>query len=190
MAAWTDRVEQLLYEGEEVLMQVGGDSVTVVLTTHRVLAFTPETDGPNFRAVERPNVTGIVEESVGSARFLESGIKAIVVGIVLIVAGFLVNFDRVFNSGSVDPNAAGNVGVGEVVSMIQVMQRLLSLVDDALLVFGAVITVAGGAVIGYYLRTREDVLTIQVAGDEDVQFPAGELSESDRSKLLGAIGRS
>ena len=190
MAAWQNRVDQLLYEGEEVALQVGGETAQVVVTTHRILVFTPETEGPNFRAVDRPNVNGVARDAIGPSQYLLTGTKALVVGIVLFAAGLFVDFGGLFGGQGVDTTAAADAGFADVVSMVTMLQRFLSLLDLGLVVGGALLAVAGLGLIGTYQSRREDAVVVEVAGDDDIRFPADGISQSERSKLVGALGRA
>ena len=67
---WVERAEGLLYEGESVRETVPVGAGGIVVTTHRLLAFTPDREGPNFRQVDRPNVDGAEVRTVGTFRFL------------------------------------------------------------------------------------------------------------------------
>ena len=49
MAGWKSRVDDLLYDGETARETVDVGTSRVVVTSHRVLAFTPDADGENFR---------------------------------------------------------------------------------------------------------------------------------------------
>jgi len=67
---WVERAEGLLYEGESVRETVPVGAGVVVVTTHRLLAFTPDREGPDFRQVDRPNVDGAEVRTVGTSSAL------------------------------------------------------------------------------------------------------------------------
>jgi hypothetical protein len=163
-------VDRLLFDGETVEedVPVGGDRL--VVTSHRVLAFLPTRDGSNFEAVHRPNVTGVRRESGGSSDQLERGLKAAVLGFVLLVGGSIVSFDGLLDGASVDAAAASQTGIGDVLGLLDVLNTVLAFVDDAL-VFGAILSLAVAAVaFTLYWRSRRTDVVIRVAGGEDVRL--------------------
>jgi hypothetical protein len=110
---WVDRADDLLFDGEAVEAEVAVGDGGVVVTTHRVLAFTPDREGPNYRTVDRPNVEGVDLTTKGTWAFLERGLKALVAGIVLIGAGQLISLDDLIGGVSLDSaGAAGQLGMG------------------------------------------------------------------------------
>ncbi len=90
---WVARAESLLYDGEVIEADVRLDRGGVVVTSHRVLVFTPDREGSNYRQVDRPNVEGVDVTTSGDWSFLELGVKALVVGVVLVAAGMTVSLD-------------------------------------------------------------------------------------------------
>lgn len=186
MAAWESRVEDLLYDGEGVQHQVGGEETQVVVTTHRVLTFTPETAGPNFRAVERPNVSSISRETDGETRWLVTAGKWLTVGVVLIVVGVVVDFEGML-AGVTMSQEAGQVGIGGIMGMFALLKTFFALVDDALLLGGALSALGGLAALGWYLNTRAETITIAVAGQDDIQLPADGLTDTEVAGLSEAV---
>lgn len=168
--SWQSHVDQLLYEGEQVLADTQGREAGVVVTSHRLLVFTPHTDGPNLRTVERPNVTAVTKRSSGDARWLTAGAKWFVTGLTLAIVGLLLDLDGVIGEVSTD-GTAGQVGVGWVTELFSVFNTVFSLLDDLLLVGGLVSLVAGLALFGWYWQTRADVLEIGLAGRSDIEIP-------------------
>ncbi|MFW5919801.1 MAG: hypothetical protein ACOCSF_06365, partial [Halanaeroarchaeum sp.] len=90
---WRERIADLLFEGEAVVETVDVDGNGVVVTSHRVLALTPDLDGSNYRHVDRPNVTGVRVETVGASRWLRRAFQPFVLGLVLLVGGWIVDLD-------------------------------------------------------------------------------------------------
>ena len=186
MAAWESRVDQLLYEGEEVRRQVGGESVGVVVTSHRVLAFTPETEGPNFRAVDRPNVTDVGRRTAGETRWLVNGVKWLVIGVFLLAGGALFDFEGLL--GDVDVSqGTGRIGLGGILGLFSLMRTVFALMDDAFLLGGAIAAAGGLVALGWYLQTRRTDITIAVAGEEDIHLPKAGLTDDDIEAIAAAV---
>jgi len=178
---WVDRAEELLYDGESVQEQVRVGDGGVVVTSHRVLAFTPDRAGPNYRQIDRPNVEGVSLTTSGEFTFLEQAIKAIVVGIALVVAGMTVNLDGLVSGISLDSGgAASAVGIGGMMGLLQGMLQLMAQLDDLMRLFGGLALAFGAIVLGVYLWSREELLVISVAGGDDVELTAPEEDVLDR----------
>ena len=171
---WVEQAESLLYDGESVQEQVRVGDGGVVVTSHRVLAFTPDREGPNYRQIDRPNVEGVSLSTSGEFQFLEQAVKAIVVGIALVVAGMTVNLEGLVSGISLDSGggAAGAVGLGQMMGLLQGMLSLLAQLDDLMRLFGGLALVFGAIVLGVYLWSREERLVISVAGGDDVELTA------------------
>jgi len=173
MSRWSERVEELLYDGETVDEQVEVGTAAVVVTSHRVLVFTPKGDGPNFQQVDRPNVTGVSLQAGGDAKFLRQAARAALYGLILIVTGVLLPLDDVL-SGVGLPSSTGQLGIGGIMGMFQQMLSLLRNLDDFMRLVGALLLLFAIVPMGVYLWTRERTLEISVAGDEAIRIPAPE----------------
>lgn len=170
---WVERAGDLLYDGEAVETQVRVGDGGVVVTSHRVLAFTPDREGPNYRAVDRPNVEGVDVTTSGEWSFLEQGVKALVAGIVLVAAGQVISFDSMVAGVSVDGGqAASAVGIGRLLGLLQTMLTLLAQLDDLMQLFGGLALALAAVVLGVYAWSRERVLVVDVAGDDDIVLSA------------------
>lgn len=186
MSAWESRIEQLLYEGEEVRVQVGGADVQVVVTTHRVLAFQPEEEGPRFRAVDLPNVEGVSRTITGPTEWLVQGGKWLLVGIVLVAGGVIADFEGMLIGPDLQ-EGMGQVGLGGLLSLFALLRTFIALIDDLLLLGGLVAAIAGLAGIGWYLYTRRESIVIAVSGEEDIVLPADSLTGPAISKVASAV---
>lgn len=188
MTARRAQVDRLLYDGETVeeFVDVGRDRL--VVTSHRVLAFTPTGDGTRFDAIHRPNVTAVERQSGGATRHLERAAKATILGVFLIVGGATVNLDGLLAPDTVDPAAASQTGVGDVLGLLGVLNTVLALVDDALLVGGiASIGVAALALTLYRHSRRTDVV-VRVAGSDDVHLTGDDATDASLTRLRRALG--
>ena len=172
MSSWSERVEDLLYEGETIEEKVTVDTATVFVTSHRVLAFTPELEGDNFRQVDRPNVEGVTLESGGESRFGRLGARAALYGLILIVVGFFLPIDSLVGGFGI-PSATGRLGVGGVLGLLRSMLDLLRSLDDIMMSFGALLLLFALVPLGVYLWSRERNLVIEAAGEDgSIRLPA------------------
>ncbi|WP_436923272.1 hypothetical protein [Halosimplex amylolyticum] len=175
--AWAGSVEDLLYDGETVRRRValGGDD-RVVVTSHRLLAFTPGSDGENYRGVDLPNVTDVRAGHEGERNLLGIGGRTLVYGAVLLAVGVFVDFGAFVPTDAFQQTgAAGQLGMGGLLAMLQRFLDLVARIDEFARLIGAVLVLFAVFVFGVYLVTRDRVLVVGVAGDEeDVYVPASE----------------
>ena len=184
---WVERAESLLYDGEVIEADVRLDRGGVVVTSHRVLAFTPDREGSNYRQVDRPNVEGIEATTSGDWSFLELGVKALVVGVVLVAAGTTVSLDGLVGNVSLDSGgAAGAVGIGGMLGLLQTMLTLMAQLDDLMRLFGGLALAFAVVVLGVYLWSRDRLLVVRVAGDDDIELAAPD-DESVVERIEAAI---
>ncbi|NHX39519.1 MULTISPECIES: hypothetical protein [Haloarcula] len=184
---WVARAESLLYDGEVIEADVRLDRGGVVVTSHRVLVFTPDREGSNCRQVDRPNVEGVDVTTSGDWSFLELGVKALVVGIVLVAAGMTVSLDSLVGNVSLDSGgAASAVGIGGMLGMLQTMLTLMAQLDDLMRLFGGLALAFAAVVLGVYLWSRDRLLVVRVAGGDDVELTAPD-DESVVDRIEAAI---
>jgi len=170
--SWVEQVESLLYDGESVQEQFPIGAGGVVVTSHRLLAFTPDREGPNYRQVDRPNVEGTEIRTVGEFGFLQQAVKALVVGAVLLAAGMTVSIEGMVEGVSLEGGGtASAVGIGGMLGLLQSVLDLLAQLDDLMRIFGALALAFGGVVLGVYLWSRERLLVVAVAGGDDIELP-------------------
>lgn len=177
MSRWQERVDDLLYDGETVEETVDFDASRLVVTTHRVLAFTPETDGENFQQVDRPNVTRVTTAAGREESMLTRSVALGALGAVFVAVGVLVDFDSLVGDVDLSRDAAGQLGIGGVLDTIQWLFDVLSRLDDLLLLFGSLAILIAVALFAVYWFLREPALVVETAGDDEtirVPQPAGE----------------
>lgn len=174
-------VERQLRKDEEIEVTMTAGEGRLVLTSHRVFAVTPERDGPNFATARRPNVEGVDKETTGGSSHLERGIKAVVVGLLLLGISASVDLGGLLGDATVESSTAGQVGVGQIVAMLDVLQTVLALLDAAMLVGGFAAALFGLASLGLFVRERQRNLVVCVAGD-DLRLDA-DVSDSDLADL-------
>lgn len=160
-------MQDLLAEGERVEreLEVGRDRL--VVTDRRVLSFTPDGEGPNYRAIARPNVDGVRIVGRSDTGHLISGVLYLLAGVATVAAGLWLETDGLLGTVPTGPGAAG-LGVTEVIEEVGFW---LGLLDDAVVVLGAALVLPAAYHLLRYQRSRRRVLTVAVAGDDDVDLP-------------------
>jgi hypothetical protein len=171
MSGWRERVSDLLYDGEEIRDSVDVETSTVVVTSHRLLVFTPDGDGPNFRQVDRPNVDGVSAGTRSETERLEQGVRYGVIGAVLVIAGTVIDLDSLLGDVSGATQSASEFGFGGFMGTLQSMMALLTRLDELLQIAGVLALFLSVVLLGVYWYTREPTLVIEVAGDDDVHVP-------------------
>ncbi|TYT63178.1 hypothetical protein FYC77_03650 [Natrialba swarupiae] len=195
---WADRVDQLLYDGERVRCRLEVSTATVVVTSHRLLAFVDSRGGPAYRYVDLPNVGAVDLRREGRFAHLIRAIVAAILGIGLVLTSAAVSFvelvpDPDLEGGESDAPATPATGV------LDAVESTLALVDLAVVATG-VLSIGIAAVFALlYVRSRSRRLVIEVRGDDDVELPVTgaddvgtavvELEEAIRPEpSVGALG--
>jgi hypothetical protein len=176
------QVDHLLRDDESVVVRAGDERAGLLVTTHRVLAVSPATGGANYRAVARPNATDVSRETTGDRGWLFRGTRALAVGLTALVAWSLVDLEGTL-AGVTVAGSAGEVVGGQVLQLLSLARTVASLLDDALLVGGALSVVAALATFAAYYTSRETVVRVSVAGDDDLSLPADAFSARDLATL-------
>ncbi|RQG92966.1 hypothetical protein EA462_01760 [Natrarchaeobius halalkaliphilus] len=176
--SWTDRVDQLLYDGERVERRVECGRATVFVTTHRVLAFEPDEVGSAYRHVDRPNVASATIRTDGATRHLLRAGGGAIVGVSLLGLHLLVSFAALVPSADLEqPDARTDSGGAVVGNAIETVEILFRMIDLAILASGllAIAVAAGGGLL--YARSRARRLVLEVRGDDDIAFAADEIDD-------------
>lgn len=187
MSDWRRRIERLLYDGESVQETVEFGATSVVVTSHRVLAVTPEMEGENLRQVERPNVAGVAAGARASPGLLERGLKCGVVGALLAAAGYVVDLDGLLGGVALRNRATTELGIGNAVGSLQGLLGLLTQLDQLLRAVGALALLLAVVLVGAYRLTRDETLVVEVAGGEDVHVPRPSDLDATADRLERAI---
>ncbi|QLH79628.1 hypothetical protein HZS55_21045 [Halosimplex rubrum] len=172
--AWAGSVDDLLYDGESVRerLELGEDN-RVVVTSHRLLAFTPDGDGENYRAVELPNVADVRAGHEGEDNLIRHGGRLGIYGAVLLAVGVFVDFGSFVPTDAFAGAGAGQLGMGGLLAMLQRFLSLIARTDEFARTIGALLVLFAVFVFGVYLLTRDRVLEVGVAGDADpIRVPA------------------
>lgn len=169
-STWQGDVEDLLYEGEDVERTVDIGDGQVVVTSHRVLVFTPDGPGTNFAQVDRPNVVGVDLGHDGNAALVERAIRYGIVGVVMMGAGQVIDLGGIVSDVSFG-SAAGRVGLGQLMRMLGTVMTLLANLDEILTMLGALAVLLAVFVAGVYFLTRDRVVVVERAGEDDHLLP-------------------
>ena len=178
MARWEARANERLRDGEEIEASVPVGENGVVVTSQRVFAFTPASDGGNFRAVERPNVEGVGTAATSEITWLGRAGKAALAGVAGVALGLTVDFGSLLDLGGLGGQGTSRVGMGGMLAVLRQVSRLLELLDEALLVGGLFALAGAFGALGLYLQSRTKTLRIAVAGDPDLHVPAADRGDA------------
>ncbi|MBX0287235.1 hypothetical protein [Haloarcula salinisoli] len=172
--SWVEQARSLLHNNESIREEVRIGSGGVVVTNQRLLVFTPGQPGANFRQVDRPNVESVERRTSGDRKFLMPGLKAGIVGLTMVAFGYAFNFDDFAEGIALDSGtgAAGAVGVGGLLGLIQTAIELFALFDELLRIFGGLALAFSAVALGVYVWSREDQLVVSVAGEGKIELPA------------------
>jgi len=185
---WQGDPEDLLYEGERIEERVGFGAGELVVTSHRLLVFAPDSSGSQFETIDRPNVVGLDIGHDGDAGLLGRALKWAFGGVALVVASQFVDLNGLV--GDVDFGSAAGIGMGGLFGMLQTMLNLITRIDELMRIFGALAVILAMVMLAAYMLTRDRVLTVALAGREDavVAVPEGvddDTVEAVRAALSG-----
>ena len=173
MDEWSERLEQLLYAGEEIEERVSLGRNEVVVTTHRVIALVPATDGERYRTVDRPNVTGVTDGADGERGHLRTAAKVGVAAALLLAVDLAVDLRGLVGVPPADAPAGAAGALQTVTSVVAALDALLTLA-------WALPALVALAYAARYVAGRERALEIAVAGAPDVVVPVDEDPPVDR----------
>jgi hypothetical protein len=169
---WQSNVDDLLYESESVEETVDIGDSRVVVTSHRVLTFTPNMDGENFEQVERPNVTGVRTSALSRTELAARSVRYGVYSALFLLAGLVLDFDSLVGDIEFDTQAARETGAGGTVGFAQGMLNFFSQLDGLMQLIGALGLLISTVLFAVYWLLRTPTLVIAVAGDrEDLHVP-------------------
>lgn len=180
-------VDAMLYAGEEVRASLPIANGRLVATSHRLLAYAPDTDErATLRAVHRVNVTDVSVTPNGADWLVRPTAYAVIGGLAMVVGGSVVSFDAM---GTEMPSSAGAAGIGGLLSMIGGLLSVLAMVDDALRVLGSLSLLVGVALMGVYLFTRGRDVVVETEGDADtLRVAAGDVDTEAVERFVADAG--
>lgn len=191
--ATDDRLDSMLFQGEEVEEEFTMEGARVAVTTHRVLVFTPDGDanGRLFDHADRPNVLDANVQTSGRDSYAGWGVKSAVYGVVFLGGGFVVQSSGILNTlGAIEtPESGPGAGIAQFAAMLPTVFTLLI---TGLLLVGALLLLAGAALGGLYYTSRSCELVIERAGRDAIRVPMkeDEDGESIARNLRTAVGTS
>jgi hypothetical protein len=181
---WQARVEDLLYDGESVRESVLAGSGRIVVTTHRVLAFTPDDRETRFRQVDRPNVTGVGLAYRTQRNLRSYGLRLAVPGVALSLVGLLVDFEGATTDAMSGLPESGGIDVFQATEILFV---LFARLNETLLQVGGLLLLLAVIVGGLYWYRREQRLVIEIAGSTpDISLPR----PADGQAAVGRLDRA
>ncbi|AGB14842.1 hypothetical protein Halru_0196 [Halovivax ruber XH-70] len=181
--AWRDRVAELLLAGERVRERVDADEHALVVTSHRVLAFHPKSaDGPQFRAVDRPNAVDVRTETQESLRLLGWAFLLSAVGTLVALVGVSVDF-----AGLVPTVESPGPMAGTVQGTLDTLTTVLDTLGHLLVLLGLVGLLGGLAAFARYLNSRRERLVVAVSGAPDLSIPPPATPDRSVAVLTRAI---
>jgi hypothetical protein len=160
-------VQDLLERGERVEREVEVGSARLVVTDRRLLAFTPAGDGPNYRTIARPNVQHVEIAPRNEFGYVKNGVLYLLIGLATVAAGVVLDTDGVLSDTPTGPGAS-RLGVGDLVQQVSFW---VGLVDDGIVVLGVIFALPTVYHVVRYQQSRRTVLSVGVAGDDDVDLP-------------------
>lgn len=166
-------VRELLEPGEDVEESVELGDNRVVVTNRRVLAFTPDGPGKRYRALDRPNVTGVDLNVRSDPGLLINGGSAVLGAVVLVVAARSIDTDGLLPDAA-SGQGASVLGVGGFISQLNTW---IGMIDDAMLYGGILALLVGVVYAARFVHGRTKVLSLEVAGEDDVDLPAGDVPD-------------
>lgn len=189
MGRWSEHAGPRLRDGEEIVAEIPFGENGVVVTNQRLLVFVPESDGANYRAIERPNVEDIRLDSDGNTDLIRFVAQGGLAGITGVLIGYTMDFGSLVSVESISSGGtSGQSGIGGLLKILNSISRLLELLDDALLVGGMLAFAVGLGAFGLYLESRLYGLWITVAGEDDeVHVPAPDDAEAEFEQLQGYL---
>ena len=174
----------LCYRGERVVERTPLGAGWAAVTTHRVLAYDPATDGRRFEAVDRPNVSDVAVDAAGDQRLLGWGLRAAVYGLAALGGGVALRAMNLGQTLSVEPSGAGAAPVGSVLAVTDALAGALAVLTTLLLVGGVALVVGTIGLLVRYLRTRRPALVVERFGDDPVRLS---VSRGDGERAARAL---
>ena len=185
-----DRLADILFAGEEVEEEIMVGDARIAVTSHRVLAFTPDGDERLFDHADRPNVVDAGVQTAGQRGYLSWAVRSVVYGGVLVGGGSLLH-----NSGVLTTVGGSDVPAGQSISgvdrAIRIAWNLFNVLTDAFVVVGVVLLALAAAFAVRYHLSRSEELVIERLGRDPIRISADdEEAEAAARQLRALVGTS
>lgn len=154
--------ERWLYAGERVVVTESLSEGWIAVTTHRLLVYTPGTDGPVFTGYERLNVRGVQFDTDGDGAYLASLPRLVVYGFVFL--GGWAALQRAGLDALLASDTGGSLAAAGMGGVFETVRIGLQFLETALLAIGLLALVAGTIFGALYLYSRTPQLVVEVAG--------------------------
>lgn len=106
---------------------------------------------------------------------------------ILVGAGYVVDFESIIGDVSFDTETAQQVGFGGIMHTLQKLLNLIMNLDELMQIFGALMLFLTAVMLGVYWFTRDPTLVVEVVGD-DIHVPRPpEDADEYANRLEGAI---
>lgn len=160
-------LQDFLFAGETLDAATRVDNTTIGVSSHRVLAYGPDGDGPALQTAHRANVTDIDISRTGRTTAGYRAVRAGVYTIILVGVGSLIELDSIMEPVTTPTG----MGMGGVISLLNLLVQLIGYVDEVLLVAGLATALATCFFAARYLKSRDRVIEITRTGNEPLRVP-------------------
>lgn len=176
------RLDELLFQGEEIEEDIELDGARIAMTSHRILVLQPGGDGRHFDHADRPNVTDATVTTSGEPKYRDWTVRGAMYGAVLLVGGILLGYSGTLQQiANVQVDASPDAGA--VVQVLDLVVSTLELLAGGLLVSGILAMGATVGLMGLYVHTRRCELIIELAGRDPIRVPV-DSEEGERAANL------
>lgn len=158
-------VDELLQPGEERSDELCVLNARLVLTDRRLLVIR-EHDDPPVRAVDRTNLGRVRSRTVSDRHHLASAVQWGGLGVFLLAAWRFVPFEGLDRPVDPPPGA----GFQELFETVNTVVAIAGFVDEAFLLVGGLALGWTLARLGLYIRGRQRVLEVSVAGGDSIRL--------------------
>lgn len=151
-----DDPEDLLYDGETIDGKTTFNDNTAIVTTHRILVFTPEQSTQNFHELHRPNVTGVTARIRGSRLRAALAILSTVTGVSILSLYHFGFFQFITTIGTDLQAMIGDLPFAT--SLASLIPVLISLTYTVIIGLGILTVLIGLLYTLLYVSSRQDQL--------------------------------
>lgn len=187
MSAADETIQRMLTAEEHIEESISCGDAAVFVTPRRILVRTGETDG--IATAEWPNVKGIARGVRGRSPTSNWGVGLSLAGAIVFACGAVLRWLIAFDPPEFEAEAAEELGVGPLTTIVEWTLLFLEHGDLWLLVGGLVLVALGGmSFVYYWVRVRERILVIDIAEPEpNIHLPLGHVPADEETALRDRI---